>query len=209
MFNPTEIIFSVTTSCNLHCPHCFVSRKPASLKAEDAINFLKSARESENSQIEKVGFSGGEPFLNLDFLCKVIKSAIDLDFMFDRIMTNGDWWKTKEDLLETLKKIYDAGYDGKIGLSYDNFHAQSEERVSVFIQAVWDVFGSDAIEIQSVTGEVSPSLQPPRLPSSGEPFSATPSTGVGSAHTCGDKTCETGFERVSVKAVPEPVPQKG
>ena len=38
--------------------------------------------------------------------------------------------------------------------------------------------------------------------------SATPSTGVGSDPACGGKTCETGFERVSVKAVPEPYPQK-
>ena len=39
--------------------------------------------------------------------------------------------------------------------------------------------------------------------------SATPSTGVGSDPACGGKTCETGFERVSVKAVPEPPPRRG
>ena len=81
----------------------------------------------------------------------MIKAAIDMDFMFDRIMTNGDWWKTKEDLCATLQKVYDAGYDGKIGVSYDNFHAQNEERIATFIQTVWEIFGSDAVEIQSVT----------------------------------------------------------
>lgn len=134
----------------MHCPHCFVNRKPFNLKASDAITFLKSVYDSQNSSIEKVGFSGGEPFLRPDFLCEVIKAAIDMDFMFDRIMTNGDWWKTKEDLHDTLQKVYDAGYDGKIGLSYDNFHAQSEERIATFIQTAWEIFGSDAIEIQSV-----------------------------------------------------------
>ncbi|MDY6396953.1 MAG: 4Fe-4S cluster-binding domain-containing protein [Treponema sp.] len=198
MFTPSEIIFSITTACNMHCPHCFVNRKPFTLKASDAITFLKSVYDSQNSSIEKVGFSGGEPFLRPDFLCEVIKAAIDMDFMFDRIMTNGDWWKTKEDLCATLQKVYDAGYDGKIGVSYDNFHAQSEERIATFIQTVWELFGSDAVEIQSVEGEVSP------FASSKE--SATLSTGVGSDPTCGDKTCETGFERVSVKAVPEPCP---
>ena len=158
MFNPEEIIFAVTTACNLHCPHCFVNRNPFNLKAEDAVNFLKSVHDSPDSSIEKVGFSGGEPFLRSDFLCQVIKAAIDMDFMFDRIMTNGDWWKNEEDLRTTLQEVYDAGYDGKIGLSYDTFHAQNEERIASFIQTVWDIFGSDAVEIQSVKseGEVSP-----------------------------------------------------
>ena len=86
----------------------------------------------------------------MDFLEKVIKYSIDCDFMFDRIMTNGDWWKSEEDLHATLQKIYDAGYDGKIGLSYDTFHAQNEERIATFIRTAWEIFGSDAVEIQSV-----------------------------------------------------------
>ena len=86
----------------------------------------------------------------------MIKASIDMDFMFDRIMTNGDWWKTKEDLRATLQKVYDAGYDGKIGVSYDSFHAQSEERIVTFIQTVWEIFGSDAVEIQSVKGDTPP-----------------------------------------------------
>ncbi|MBR1404231.1 MAG: radical SAM protein [Treponema sp.] len=150
MFCPTEIIFAATTACNLHCPHCFVNREPHQLKTEDALAFLKSAHESESSQIEKIGFSGGEPFLCVDFLCAVIKASVDYDFMFDRIMTNGDWWKSEQDLHATLQKIYDAGYDGKIGVSYDTFHAQSEERIATFIQTAWEIFGKQSVEIQSV-----------------------------------------------------------
>ena len=88
-----------------------------------------------------------------DFLCELIKTAVDCDFMFDRIMTNGDWWKSEEDLRGSLQKIYDAGYDGKIGLSYDKYHGQSEERIATFIQKVWEIFGNDALEIQSVEGK--------------------------------------------------------
>ena len=156
MFNPTEIIFATTSACNLHCPHCFINRTPSSLKTSDVLGFLRSVHESSNSQIERIGFSGGEPFLCLDFLCQVIKTSVDYDLMFDRIMTNGDWWKTKEDLHVTLKKIYDSGYDGKIGLSYDSFHAQSQERIVTFIKCVWELFGPDALEIQSVKGESLP-----------------------------------------------------
>ena len=152
MFNPDEIIFAATSLCNLHCPHCFVDRKNCSLKTEDAVSFLKSERESQISSIEKIGFSGGEPFLTMDFLCGVIKYAVGESFLFDRIMTNGDWWKSAGELRTALQKIYDAGYDGKIGLSYDAFHAQSEERIAAFIQTAWEIFGDGSVEIQSVVG---------------------------------------------------------
>ena len=145
-FSPNEIIFASTTACNLHCKHCFIDRRAHHLEVSDAVNFLQTCPPT----IEKIGFSGGEPFLRSDFLEEIIKSSIEYDFMFDRIMTNGDWWKTEQDLRATLRKIYDAGYDGKIGVSYDTFHAQSEERIVTFIQTAWKIFGGDSVEIQSV-----------------------------------------------------------
>lgn len=150
MFTPTEIIFSSTTLCNLHCAHCFVDRKPVSLDAEEAVKFLDSCRASKNSQIDKIGFSGGEPFLTLDFLCKIISYARKNDFMFDQIMTNGVWWKDEEELNQTLQKIYDAGYDGKIGISYDNFHGQDYKKIRIFCAAVNKIFDEESINIQAV-----------------------------------------------------------
>ena len=150
MFNPDEIIFCVTTECNLRCPHCFVSRSPAAPDAKEAVRFLRDARESGRSAIEKVGFSGGEPFLRADFLAEVIREAVRLDFMFDRIMTNGDWWQTESGLKSALLKVRDAGYDGRICISYDTFHAQDEERIAAFIRTAWETFGPMSVEIQSV-----------------------------------------------------------
>ena len=147
MFNPTEIIFATTQACNLHCPHCFVSRNPKKLKATDAIAFLESCK---GTDIYKIGFSGGEPFLNLDFMLEVISWAYKNEFCFDQIMTNGDWWKTEEELLSVLQKLQDAGYDGKIGLSYDNFHGQDFERIKVFAQAVNHIFGEESLNVQAV-----------------------------------------------------------
>lgn len=150
-FNPTEIIFSVTDACNLHCPHCYVSRKTQRLKAEEAKKFIQSAK---NSSIERIGFSGGEPFLYTDFLCEIIKETVQNDLMFDRIMTNGVWWKDEDELSDKLKKIYDAGFDGKIGLSLDSFHNQNIQEVLTFIRKAFEIFNTgDIIEIQSVISE--------------------------------------------------------
>ena len=161
MFNPTEIIFAATTACNLHCEHCFINRDPVKLKIDDAINLLKSYKDYQTSHntptsaptIEKIGFSGGEPFLYLDFLCSVTKAAVQMDFMFDQIITNGDCWIDETDLMQKLQTLYDAGYDGKIGLSWDSYHGQTTERMQTFISCVQELFGEDSINIQTVDSE--------------------------------------------------------
>lgn len=163
MFEPTEIIFAPTSSCNLKCPHCFVNLGNERLEIQDALNFLNSCKDSA---IEKVGFSGGEPFLYQDFLIQVIQAAVKNDLMFDRIMTNGEWWTKAPLLHEALLKIYDAGFDGKIGLSWDAFHGQSFSRICVFIQEVMEVFGGDCLEIQTVLDSIDDSAEPVNLSSS-------------------------------------------
>ena len=85
-----------------------------------------------------------------DFLFEVTKFAIEKDFMFDQIMTNGCWWKSEEELFQTLQQLFEIGYDGKIGLSWDIFHNQEEEKITTFIEQVHKVFGSDSLVIQTV-----------------------------------------------------------
>ena len=161
-FYPEEIIFAATEACNLHCPHCFVKRNPDKLNITDAVNFLESCKKlsglgigevvsnGEIPSIQKIGFSGGEPFLYIDFILALVKYGVGNDLMFDQIMTNGDWWKGEDVLRDCLKKIFDAGYDGKIGLSWDIFHGQKTERMITFINAVFDIFGEDSLNIQFV-----------------------------------------------------------
>ena len=148
-FSPTEIIFASTNACNLHCEHCFIERNPHKLEIADAVALIESCVKA-GSNIDRIGFSGGEPFLYMDFLIEVTKAVVANDLMFDQIMTNGDWWRDETDLRETLQKLYDAGYDGKIGLSWDSYHGQSTERMEIFIRTVQEIFGEDAINIQTV-----------------------------------------------------------
>lgn len=150
MFFPTEIIFSPTSQCNLKCQHCYVNRNPVRLETSDAVKFIQSAKQNEECTVEKIGFSGGEPFLHQDFLESVIKESVNQGFMFDKIMTNGVWWKTEKELSESLRRIYDAGFDGKIGLSWDYFHAQEYEKIKTFVKKTLKTFGEESLEIQSV-----------------------------------------------------------
>ena len=161
-FHPTEIIFSSTTACNLHCEHCFINRTPRKLEIADAVRLIESCVEAGGQPepngtllpvIDRIGFSGGEPFLYMDFLIEVTKAAISHDLLFDQIMTNGDWWQNEADLAATLQKLYDAGYDGKIGLSWDSYHGQTTDRMETFIRTVQEIFGEDSINIQTVEEE--------------------------------------------------------
>lgn len=145
-FFPSEIIFSVTENCNLKCNHCYVSRKNNTLDSEKCLKFLETC----TPQIEKIGFTGGEPFLNLDFILKITEFAVKKDFLFDRIMTNGIWWNDESELLKKLSILYDSGYDGKICLSYDSFHNQNLQKTVQFIKTVFKIFGKTSLEIQSV-----------------------------------------------------------
>lgn len=150
-FNPEEIIFCPTSACSLKCGHCFVNQKAGNSKVEDAVSFLKDCC---SHGITKVGFSGGEPFLNLDWTCTIIEESVKNEMIFDRLMTNGVWWKDEKELFEKLQKARDAGFDGKIGLSWDYFHiaaGASLQKVAMFITACHQVFDNETcVEILSV-----------------------------------------------------------
>lgn len=170
MFTPNEVIFCPTNKCNLHCGHCTVTRWEDKLTTQDALNFLQALRKTLDgpSFSQKgvslpaphepfyVGFSGGEPCLNIDFICAVCEKAVNLDFYFDRITTNGQWWKTEEELEEKLTRIYEYGFDGKFGLSWDSFHGGDKNRLITFARMVCEIFGPASLDILSVINPENP-----------------------------------------------------
>lgn len=154
-FSPEEVLFAPTAQCNLRCAHCFVDRSRGTgkrrLTAEAAVRFLKDCAEHG---IERVGFSGGEPFLELPFLASVIKKTVELDMLFDRLMTNGVWWNTEEDCRKALAALCDAGFDGHLGISVDDWHSQDPVKITSFICIAREVFDSDDMfEISAVSDD--------------------------------------------------------
>ena len=149
-FFPEEVLFAVTSRCNLSCPHCNDLKSRERLPESAAVNFL---RECKKIGIKKAGFTGGEPFLEPDFLYEVISSSVRYGFKFDRIMTNGVWYKDKSHLLSVLSGLSASGYDGDICVSVDAFHRQSLKKLSTFINAAVSLWRRpDIISIASVRG---------------------------------------------------------
>lgn len=149
-FRADEIIFSPTAKCNLRCQHCGIKKYPADLPKKSAIKFLN---ECADAGIKRLGFTGGEPFLALNFLCAITKEAIRRKMLFSRIMTNGAWFKTRKELLSALKRLFYSGYDGDICVSADAFHNQSLQKVAFFIKTVSEIWNRrDMISIAAVKG---------------------------------------------------------
>lgn len=149
-FKPKEVLFSPTTDCNLRCGHCMTEKKKKTLSEKSALKFLS---ECKDYGIKKVGFTGGEPFLALSFLCEIVRKAVKEEMFFDRTMTNGVWWKTKTELKKKLYRLFNAGYDGAICVSIDAFHKQSLEKLKYFIKTASSIWGrNDLISAACISG---------------------------------------------------------
>ena len=103
--------------------------------------------------MEKIGFTGGEPFLAPEFLYRLVRRGIELDMYFDRLMTNGVWFRDKSQLESVLFKLYDYGYDGTVCVSVDAFHGPGLAKIAMFIKTALGIWGrGDLISIASVRG---------------------------------------------------------
>ncbi len=129
-FNPTQVLFAPTYQCNLHCAHCCVPQSKVRLPVAQGIKFLKQCR---RAGIKELGFTGGEPFLDPEFLTAISKQALKLGYKFDRIITNAGWFKGQKDLEQTLRQIIKAGFAGTFCISVDNFHKAPAAKIARFI----------------------------------------------------------------------------
>ena len=143
-FRPNYLMLSPVYQCNLACPHCCVPIEwPDRLDIAAATRFLEQARAFG---IETLGFTGGEPFLYPEFLHAVCRRADELGFQFDKIMTNGVWYRNEAHLEAILGELAASGFSGKLGLSVDKFHGtQHTERLAVFCRTARRVFARDTI----------------------------------------------------------------
>jgi pyruvate-formate lyase-activating enzyme len=142
-FRPNYLSFAGTYQCNLQCPHCCVPIEwPERLEIGAALRFLEDAHAEG---IDTLGFTGGEPFLYADFLHAVCRRAAILGFRFDKIMTNGVWYRDQVHLETVLGELAAAGFTGKLGLSVDKFHGIETRRLADFCRSARRVFGRDNI----------------------------------------------------------------
>ena len=149
-FDPKEIIFSPTNRCNLRCPHCGTRQDRKILPRKTALRFLEACKAFG---VKRIGFTGGEPFYALDFLCRISREAVRRGMFFDHIITNAAWFKNKTQLAAALTRLFDSGYDGRFFVSVDAFHDQDLKKVAAFIKVASRIWQrADLVSIASVKG---------------------------------------------------------
>jgi hypothetical protein len=142
-FRPNYLSFAGTYQCNLACPHCCVPIEWTDyLPIPVALRFLE---ESHAAGIDVLGFTGGEPFLYPDFLVAVTRRAAALGFRFDKLMSNGVWFRDEPHLEAVLTELRDAGFTGKLGLSVDKFHGLDLDKLATYCRVGRRVFGRDNV----------------------------------------------------------------
>jgi pyruvate-formate lyase-activating enzyme len=142
-FRPNYLSFAGTYQCNLRCPHCCVPIEWTDhLDIAVALRFLEDAHAYG---IGILGFTGGEPFLYPEFVHTLCRRGTELGFRFDKIMTNGVWFRDRAHLEDTLGALAAAGFNGKLGLSVDKFHGIETEALADFCRAARRIFNRDNI----------------------------------------------------------------
>ncbi|MFM7149771.1 MAG: radical SAM/SPASM domain-containing protein, partial [Gemmataceae bacterium] len=160
-FRPNYLAFSGTYQCNLTCPHCSVPIEwPDRLEIGIALRFLEQASEAG---IEILGFTGGEPFLYPEFVIALTRRAAQLGMRFDKVQTNGVWFRDEAHLRGVLRELHEAGFTGKLGLSVDKFHGRHTEKAATFCRVAREIFQRDTIvSLSYASRAVDQGLEPVR-----------------------------------------------
>ncbi|KAA3632773.1 MAG: radical SAM protein [Calditrichaeota bacterium] len=114
-----ELWIHTGTDCNLGCPFCFEDSKPGDTRIE-LIAFDEAKRyidEAVALGVEKLSFTGGEPFVNTDFL-KILDYA--LDYKPCMVLTNGTGpiRTVFDDVIKLQSKKYDLKF--RVSIDYPN-----------------------------------------------------------------------------------------
>lgn len=116
------------TLCNITCRNCYIESSPKNdrlvyITHKEALQFME---EAVQWQVTEIGFTGGEPFLNSDFL-PMIESALDLGFEV-LVLTNAMLPMQRKHIKAGLLSLkVSAGHRLKIRVSLDHYSKSLHE----------------------------------------------------------------------------------
>ena len=116
-------VVTITSSCNLDCPICYVHNKnkdPYNMNRDDFAAILEHLRVEHDGDIDIVNFTGGEPTLHPNFL-EFLEMARDAGVRRVSICSNGIKLAKDEALVERLAEL-----GARVALSFDSFEEKAD-----------------------------------------------------------------------------------
>lgn len=118
------MILFFTNACNAKCRHCFVS--PLMQRGDTAMEeetFAKAIELSASMGLERLVFSGGEPFLYWERIKEyLLRHSIESGMHYS-LCTNGYWANDQEKRKLLLKELREYNFDA-LEISTDVFHQE-------------------------------------------------------------------------------------
>ncbi len=130
----TTLGIMMHSTCNASCDICSVKCSPTrkeELDVEKLRDFIESC---QNTTIQNVSFTGGEPFMRYDALCELVSYTCECG-LNSSVVTNGYWAVDEKATWEKLNRLKQTGL-GRINISYDSHHAKfvSHENINRIIK---------------------------------------------------------------------------
>ncbi len=130
VFYPNSAEIILTYECNYRCNHCYQPNyKKRSLSIKKIILFSEKLKEVG---ITKIFLSGGELFLNIKKLTKIISVLKKKGIFVYGIATNGFWLKDEKTAFKYLNLLKRSGFSGEIVVSIGIGHQSQNKKIDCF-----------------------------------------------------------------------------
>lgn len=139
-----EVHIDITDRCNLAdmCPHCYRGEKLNERAQQPARRWHTAIEQMAALGVQRVAFSGGEPFMRTD-LPELVSHVLNAGMFVSGIFTNGTVHNTAQDQVIDLlvsRRLHSALYvslDGPDAVTNDRYRgAGSFEKTMAFIRRV-------------------------------------------------------------------------
>ena len=131
--NPETLWFNTGTLCNIECANCYIASSPSNdalvyLRVDDVYPYLDQLKE-RNWQVNEIGFTGGEPFMNPDII-EFLRASLDRGYQV-LVLTNAmrPMMRPKvRDALSTLNQKYPNQLTLRVSLDHYSAAIHDAER---------------------------------------------------------------------------------
>ncbi|MBV1777291.1 radical SAM protein [Burkholderiaceae bacterium DAT-1] len=115
-----QLSLMLTWACDIRCAHCSQAHLKTHLDLELSTRLIRDM--VEQGVVDRIGFTGGEPFLRYRQMLSLAEVCAELDMPFG-VVTNARWALKREQAVSRIETLARLGLTTVV-ISYDPYHAE-------------------------------------------------------------------------------------